>query len=305
MSKAHTPSAIGRHELHRAYQILFDQDPGRGGLIFEREGLARTFRHRAYQFRPDRASELGRTRKELAEALKTVAIAFDLLADVIGEKDRVWVMPAVDDLAPSAIRSWQPRTEIAESASRVRGQPANAVEGARFDEATRRIKEALIRLKEQTTDLARSREGAAKPPPRRKSEEARAQRSLILGRHLHRQGLVSLRQLIAAVAWQRAQRPAVGQIAKSWGILSDDQVFDVLKNKEHGELFCDHAVRRGFMTPFQRLAIVGRQRVLQKPLGNYFVEQGILTRQQIESEVRALQSLQGETSASGKGTDQR
>lgn len=296
MTKAHTFQGNDTHELHKAYRIVFGKDPADGGLILEREGLARTFRERAYQFRPDRAAELGRTRKELSEALKAVALAFDLLADVVGEADRVWVMPVVDEAAKSDVRPWVPRRASPATVKIDARRPAPDVE-----QATRRIEAAIGRLRAQTEALAKSHRDGALPGRVREAEgslpsldERKGARSLILGRHLHRRGLITLRQLIAAVAWQRAQRPAVGQIAKSWGILTEAQIFEVLKAKAQGELFCDYAVRAGLMTPFQRLAVVGRQRVMQKPIGAYFVEQGILTEERISAEVRALKALQND-----------
>lgn len=297
MTKKHTFQGQPRHELQKAYQVIFGRDPGGTGMIIERENLARTFRERAYQLRPDRARELGRSREELSAALKTVALAFDLLADVVGEAERVWVSPPVDDRAARPARPWAPSATALPSTPVAPGTTRNEVE-----DATRRIKEALGKLREQTERLAQGKPSAVAKAgtvetqpvrfPSPDAEDAPSHKSLILGRHLHRRGLITLRQLIAAVAWQRAQRPAVGQIAKTWGILDDDQIHAVLKEKAQGELFCDFAVRMGWMTPFQRLAVVGRQRVMQKPIGSYFVEQGILTEEQIEAEVSSLRELQ-------------
>lgn len=292
MTTAQTHSGIGRHEVHKAYQLLFGTDPRGSGIILERERLARTFREKAYQLRPDRAEELGRSRQELSDALKAVALAFDLLADVVGEAERVWVMPTVDEQDPAEVRAWQPRSAPASSVTvDARDRSSKDVE-----EATRRIKEAIGKLKAQTEALAKGRPApvtapvSVPVPAAPKAPTEAGPKSQILGRHLHRRGLITLRQLIAAVAWQRAQRPAVGQIAKAWGILSDDQILEVLQAKTQGELFGDYAVRAGLMTPFQRLAVVGRQRVMQKPIGAYFVEQGILTEDQIEAEVQAMKS---------------
>ena len=104
----------------------------------------------------------------------------------------------------------------------------------------------------------------------------------MFGRFLLARGHITLQQLIDAVRWQRAQRPPVGRIAINWGILSATQVYEILSHKNPEDRFCDVAVRRGYMTGFQRLAVLGRQREMQKPIGSYFVEQGILSREEIE-----------------------
>ncbi len=283
-------SRLAKHELHRAYEIIFGRDTRGGSVILEQESLARAFRERAYQFRPDRAQELGKPKRELREAVKAVAVSFDLLAEVLGPDKRVWVSCWVDNTRTDRIQPWAPtRTIYRQQATGSSQQKSNSVE-----EASRRIKEAISKLKEQTEALAKNRRDAEdikSLPPRPQSPKPAA-KSIILGRHLHRRGLISLRQLIAAVAWQRQQRPAVGQIAKSWGILTDDQILLILREKESGELFCNSAVRRGLMTPFQRLAVVGRQRVMQRPIGQYFIEQGILSEKQIAKEVENLRASQ-------------
>ncbi len=268
------------HRLHQAYQIIFGEDLRGGGFVLFRDPLARAFRARAAQYRAPHPDAEGKSKEELSEALRGVALAFDLLADVLGPEKAAWVMPVLDELDRTP-RRWNPRPAPLSSVTIDAPRPSKNA-GGDVEAATQRLKEALGKLKAQTQALAERRPS---PPPAEAVE-----RTVVLGRHLHRRGLITLRQLIAAVAWQRAQRPAVGQIAKSWGILADDQVLDALREKEPGELFCDYAVRRGWMTPFQRLAIVGRQRVLQQPIGRYFVEQGILTEPQIEAEVRALQA---------------
>lgn len=287
-----TRSTDTQHQLQKAYELIFGQDPRGTGLIIERETLAKTFRDKAYRLRPDRAQELGKSREELSAMLKGVAVAFDLLADVVGEAEKVWIMPVVDELHPDTVRPWAPRTASAKSVTFDAPAPSRDVE-----DATRRIKDAIGKLRAHTEKLSQARTSEAQVPNVKVEiapEAAPApKKSLILGRHLHRRGLITLRQLIAAVAWQRAQRPAVGQIAKSWGILTDEQIFEVLQKKSQGELFCDYAVRMGMMTPFQRLAVVGRQRVMQKPIGSYFVEEGILTDEQVETEVKSLRSIQG------------
>lgn len=293
MSNQHRASRLAKHELHRAYEIIFGRNPRGAGVILERETLARTFRERANQFQPNRARELGKPKRELQDAIKAIAIAFDLLADVVGTEDKVWVGPWVDNTQIESVRPWAIQSMTSPNKV-VNTRTKNSLNN--MEQASQRIKEAITKLRQQTEALAKGRAQPAQAPATENKIPALSKetspKSLILGRHLHRRGLISLRQLIAAVAWQRQQRPAVGQIAKAWGILNDEQVFEVLREKDSGELFCDSAVRRGLMTPFQRLAVVGRQRVMQKPIGQYFIENGILSEQQIKSEVDSLKAHQ-------------
>ncbi len=283
-----------QHEIYKAYQVLFGENRNGAGLLVDRNRLAQNFREKAYQCRPDRAEALGKSREELTEALKAVALAFDYLADIVGEKEVVLVQPLVDNTVATQVRPWAPKlpSPVKQRSVAVDLPAPKPVNNA----AASKIREAVERLKKQTNTLKNTKLKAPQltqsvaTPKKAADKDANKKHPVILGRHLHRRGMITLRQLIAAVAWQRAQRPAVGQIAKSWGILSDEQIYQVLQDKDQGELFCDYAVRKGLMTPFQRLAIVGRQRVMQKPIGTYFVEQGILTIEQIEEQVKLLRN---------------
>jgi hypothetical protein len=125
----------------------------------------------------------------------------------------------------------------------------------------------------------------------------------MLGRHLLRTGRITLRQLVEAVLWQRAQRPRVGELAIEWGLMTKAEVFFVLREKTVDEMFCDVAVRLGFLTPFQRLAILARQRRLQLPIGRYFVDRGILEADEVEmaaNEARELARVAGVAAQSAR-----
>jgi len=110
----------------------------------------------------------------------------------------------------------------------------------------------------------------------------------LFGRYLLGEGFITLSELTAAIDWQRAQRPAVGQIAVDWRIMTLDQVSVLLDQKPKTQLFCDFAVANGAMSSFHRLAVLAKQRRLQRPIGQYFVERGILTQEQVDALARRV-----------------
>lgn len=101
------------------------------------------------------------------------------------------------------------------------------------------------------------------------------QRTLLLGQYLYYSGLISWRTLIEAVLWQRQNRPLLGQIAIDWRILSLDDIYSILKERQLNERFGECAVRKGYMTKHKLMALLGKQRLLQKPIGEYFIQQQI------------------------------
>jgi hypothetical protein len=105
--------------------------------------------------------------------------------------------------------------------------------------------------------------------------------NLMFGQFLYYSGLISWRTLIEAICWQRRQRPLIGQIAVSWGFFSYPDVLKILNLRTFDEKFCECALRGGYISSFQQLALVGKQRKLQRPFGEFFVESGILSQPEV------------------------
>lgn len=101
--------------------------------------------------------------------------------------------------------------------------------------------------------------------------------NLLLGQFLYYSGLISWRTLIDAICWQRRQRPLFGQLAASWGLISVRDISRILTIKTFDEKFGECAFRVGYLSSFEQFALIGKQRKLQRPFGEYFVECGILS----------------------------
>ena len=114
-------------------------------------------------------------------------------------------------------------------------------------------------------------------------------RRLRFAEYLYYSGRVRWSELVEAIAWQRGQRPPIGRIAVELGFLAHDDVGVILERRRlagaNGIPFGEWAIRLGYLTPFQVLAILGQQLRSQRPIGQYFVERGILGPDEVE-EVR-------------------
>ncbi len=111
-------------------------------------------------------------------------------------------------------------------------------------------------------------------------------RKLRLGEYMYYSRLISWRALIKAIVWQKRQRPLFGQIAREWKFLSDEEIRLILRKKARDEIFGEFALRHGFLSKFQQMAVTGKQRQLQPLFGMYFVENGILPADRIDLLVR-------------------
>jgi hypothetical protein len=208
------------------------------------------YHRRALETHPDRARALGRPEAELAREFHAVAEAYRVLSATAGGP------PA---LGAVGRRRAAERPHGSVAPPRTAPRPSAAPRAARHEEATRR-------------------ETAAGPP-----HAARAQlphRRLRLAEFLYYTGRIPWSAFVAAIAWQRAQRPQLGRIAVGLGFLAQADVAAILaRRRAEGamqEPFGEYALRRGFLTRLQLLTALGRQGRQQRRIGEYFVESGLL-----------------------------
>jgi hypothetical protein len=110
-------------------------------------------------------------------------------------------------------------------------------------------------------------------------------RRLRFAEYLYYSGRVGWNELVEAIAWQRAQRPPIGRIAVEFGYLAAEDVAAILERRRRASAampFGEWAVREGFLSSFQLLAVLGQQLRLQRPIGQFFVERGLLEEDEID-----------------------
>ena len=155
---------------------------------------------------------------------------------------------------------------------------------------------ALLQLLSQpAASPKRSAPPRAKPKKRPPSKETARQgpasqvffagqapsRSLKLGEFLYYNGYISQQELFDAVRWQRRQRPRVGEIAQSFGFLDPVSISHLLElrqgSRKLNEPLAEFARNQGYLSHFQWMAVVGRQRRLQKPIGHFWIQSGLFS----------------------------
>ncbi|HET8538770.1 MAG TPA: J domain-containing protein, partial [Anaeromyxobacter sp.] len=227
-----------------------------------RDALKATYRRRALETHPDRARALGRREADLVREFRAVADAYRVLSAVPAGR-----LPARAPARPA------PRTAPPRPASRAapaHGAEAGAARAAAPADPARaptRPDAPRVRASVHPQDLPRRR--------------------LRFAEYLYYSGRVRWSELVEAIAWQRAQRPPIGRIAVELGYLAHDDVGVILERRRlagaNGIPFGEWAVRLGYLTPFQVLAILGQQLRSQRPIGQYFVERGLLGPDDIEA----------------------
>lgn len=246
-------------DVLRAGRTLFGP-----AFVVERSGwrddLRSAYRRRALETHPDRARALGRAERELAREFAAVTDAYRILSALRGGP-----LPAARSRA-GAPRPSAPRPSARRQANRPppgRRDPAERVHVRRPPDpapAAAPVGGPRVRAGVRPQDLPRRR--------------------LRFAEYLYYAGRIRWTELVEAVAWQRAQRPPLGRIAVDFGFLRPDDVGVLLEARRAagaiGVPFGEWAVRQGYLSSFQLLATLGQQLKLQQPIGQFFIERGLL-----------------------------
>lgn len=99
-------------------------------------------------------------------------------------------------------------------------------------------------------------------------------RKLLIGQYLYYSGYISWNTLIEIIVRQRRDRPRIGQIAVNWGLIDSDLLQYILANRKFNEKFGDYSVRNGYFTQLNLLALLYKQKKLQRPIGHYLLKYG-------------------------------
>ncbi len=106
-------------------------------------------------------------------------------------------------------------------------------------------------------------------------------RQLLFAEFLYYSGNVPWKAFIDSIVWQRRLRPRFGEIAKNWNYITDVQLRELISQKVLGEKIGETALRLEVLTNLQVKTIVLHQRMRQKKIGEYFVQNGILQRSEV------------------------
>lgn len=115
-----------------------------------------------------------------------------------------------------------------------------------------------------------------KDPPQWQQQYNLPKRPLQFGLFLYYKNIIPFNEMVAAVIWQRRQRPKLGEIARNWGWLSDHDIRAIVNSRLGLTRFGEKAEKLGLLTPQQIRTMLYFQRSKQPPMGRYFVEHGYL-----------------------------
>lgn len=219
-------------------------------------GIKAAYRQKALETHPDRARTLGRDELQLGMQFRAATDAYEKLRAYL---NRELILTPPGSQAPPEKQNARP------ARSHRRGQGYHKRRSDRSKAGHR------------TGPKRNQKPGQGKfftgPLPARR---------LMLGQFLYYSGHISWDDFIQALIWQKRQRPPMGRIALKWGFLNPDDIPKILRHRHLREKFGQSALRMGFLSQFELLALLGKQKMLQRPLGEYFVRKGVLSRFTLE-----------------------
>ncbi len=268
-------SAVSYQDLVNAYKILFVKSSRvHLGTIqnLQVATLRSTYKKLALQNHPDRSQYIGKNQKILETKFKQISNAYAVLDSFVAGTTSLQYKPETKK------RQSEPGT----STTNFRKKPKNKKNKKRnsFSFKHQKVKNSFQKKQERKNKEPDKQKPATHV---RRSSHKLPLMEFLLGHYLFYEGHISLKNLIDALQWQRKQRPSFGEIAVNWNIFSKNDVVDILKKRKQGELFGECAHRLKYINAFQYNAILAKQHNQQKPIGKFFVEQGILTEHEIEA----------------------
>jgi hypothetical protein len=225
--------------------------------------LKSAYRKKAFETHPDRAITLGKNRDRMDERFKDVITAYERLHSFIQTEKKIILKGEVRRKKHVRRTNRQTRTK----------QESSSGYSIKCD--TKKTRQIEIKPRNSSERFYKGN------IPKRK---------LLIGQFLYYSGLISWKTLFDAVYWQRKQRPIIGKIALDWGILTSDEIHRILTERSYKDNFGEYALRNGFITYFEFMAIIGKQKKLQPPIGKYFIQQGILGNNDIKKMTEGLKN---------------
>ena len=223
--------------------------------------LKTAYRKKALETHPDRARTLGKNEDTMDDRFKKVIIAYERLNSII-QGGEIYVL-----------RDVVPKKENSESTNCRTQTKQKSASGFSYTDNIKKSNHSQMMRKSASDRFYNGN------VPRRE---------LLIGQFLYYSGLISWKTLCDAVYWQKKRRPIIGKIALDWGILSSDDIKIILTKRSYKIKFGEYALRNGFITHFEHLALIGRQRKLQPPIGEYFIQQGILVNTELKKMIEGL-----------------
>lgn len=249
--------------------------------------LKRAYFRKAKETHPDRSASIGIASSILEERFRLLQNAYDLLEENWDSLQRspVRAAPEKDRPCSTAPHGTKPNTNASRRTAPHGTEPRKPAGGwARADTSRRKPGTDHQNSNHQNQRTAGNTHRHTDMPP---GSRVLPPIRLRLGEYLYYTGRIDWTTFFGAISWQIRNRPKIGDIALSLGLLELEDILEIIRQRRPGELFGETAVRLGLLEAYDLLILCGRQRLLNRPIGTFFIKEGILNEKDlVEAVVR-------------------
>ncbi len=298
-----TPAVIAENELFRACEIIFGPELNitRDFLEYlQVSGIKTAYRKRAMETHPDRFAANGDMfLPQGTQLFHAVQEAYENLLRYLKARENGYRLPLNRQKTWTAGKGPAPCTSSTAQKSRRDSSAGNngwrqKKEGpfARSGNNTSGQQNGAWRKASQATDLKtfwHTETFYSGPMPNRR---------LLFGHYLYYSGIITWKTVIQALVWQRTERPRLGELGRRYGMLTEDEVLIILKNRLPLKPFGETAIDLGLLTVSQLSSLMFHQKRLQKKFGEFFLERRLLRPEQLHRLVAKFQLHNSSTAGS-------
>lgn len=246
-------------DLQKACQILFNTDIRLATDFLpklDETVLKHAYRKKAFETHPDRSKALGKNEAQMIQKFKEVTIAYEILKPVVEGEQKVHIVN---------INTKKPKPSPYTNREKKPKDPPTSTRHQHFNREHRKGNHFY-----------------KGPVPHFDN--------LPLSKFLYYSGKIPWKTYIDSIMWEKKQRPLFGEIAFKWKFLTNEDIRTINENKIYPEKFGEFAVRKGYLSSFQQMAVLGRQRILEPSPGQFFVTHGYFDQEEINEFINSAKT---------------
>ncbi|MFZ5774183.1 MAG: molecular chaperone DnaJ [Thermodesulfobacteriota bacterium] len=283
---------VAEQELLRSCEIIFGNELNISREFLEYlqiSGIKSAYRKRAMETHPDRAAavdaEILRQRNDLFHSVQE---AYENLVAFLNAKEKGYRLPPLD-IQPEWRHYSPPRPP-----PKQQPKPPQRPQAKRPQQAWQQAKPKQEPPKQEQ---AQAKPGFQQGPRQHATfwdteslyQGPMPNRRLLLGHFLYYSGLINWRTIIQALVWQRTERPRLGELGQRFGMLSEDDILHILRNRPPLAPFGRSATEMGLLTEPQLQMLISHQKRLQRKFGEFFLEKRLFNPEELRQLIQRYQ----------------
>ncbi len=236
------------------------------------QDLKKNYYKRAKELHPDTASQNGISESLLTERFKRLSESYNFLLDYWQNRD-----------FSSLLKEDQYKNQY-------RTKPRQKQRAKKTTQATRDFQKG----EERKTAYQYQQERQKNESPKRFYTGPMPKTEMRFAQFLYYSKKIDWNTFVQALSWQWKNRPRLGEIAAKKGCLEQSDIITILRHSFPGELFGKAAIRLGFLSERELFLLLGHQKLLNKPIGLFFIEQCSFPQSEIEKQLAQMKKFNTE-----------